>query len=81
MDIIKRNGKSPYAIVGPTSLADKEYFSHYGKTGIDVVCSYCGFPFAISMQKHGRVNDVVICFNCDKESAVILIEGENIFKQ
>lgn len=73
--IIEKSGQKPYAIVGDTVLQEKEIFSHYGKTGLDTVCKNCGFPFAVSLEKHGRVNDTVLCFNCDKEIAAI-IENE-----
>lgn len=76
LEIITKKDGIPYAVVGAKSLQENEYFSLHGKTGIDVVCPVCGFPFAVSMQKHGRINDVVVCFNCEKSACTIQEEKE-----
>lgn len=70
--VIDKPDNKPYAIVGDTVLQDNETFSHYGKTGLDTICRDCGYPFALSMQKHGRVVDTVTCFQCDKSVAAII---------
>jgi hypothetical protein len=70
--VIKKAGQMPYAIVGDTVLCENEIFSHYGKKGIDVICKNCGFPFSVSLEKHGKVIDTVLCFGCSKEIAAII---------
>lgn len=75
-EIIQKRGKIPYAVVGAKVLKESEYFSLHGKTGIDVVCPVCGYPYAVSMQKHGRVNGIVICFNCEQTACTIQDENE-----
>ncbi len=75
-EIIEKAGQKPYAVVGAKSLQNNETFSLYGKQGIDLLCPVCGFPFALSMQKHGRVTDVVLCYNCNEKQAATIIEIE-----
>lgn len=62
---------------GETVLQEKEIFSHSGKTGLDVTCKNCGYPFADSLQKVGRIFDTVVCFSCEKELAAIIEEKAN----
>ncbi len=74
-EIIEKSGKNPYAVVGAKSLQENEIFSLYGKKGIDLCCPVCGYPFILSMQQHGRVEDIVLCFNCDEKQAATIQES------
>ena len=62
---------------GETVLHENETFCHTGNIGLDVCCKNCGYPFADSLQKVGRIFDTVICFQCEKEIAAIIQEGES----
>lgn len=58
---------------GKTTMEKNEIFSHYGETGFDVICKSCSYPFANSVQEIGSHFDTVICANCEKEIAAIIV--------
>ena len=62
---------------GETVLQANEIFCHGGTGGLDVTCKNCGYPFADSLQKIGRIFDTVVCFSCEKEIAAIIEEKAN----
>ena len=76
MIIIETMDKTPI-MQGETVLQENEIFCHTGTTGLDVTCKNCGYPFADSLQKVGRVFDTVVCFSCEKEIAAIIEEKAN----
>lgn len=57
---------------GNTILQDNQTIGHGNKTGLDVVCGQCSYPFALSLQKRGYFIDSVLCDCCKKELAFIV---------